>query len=138
MDLKHIKLNVAAAELPTVIFSDYAQRAADYITPPSDDRGRVPDINKSTQLRKFYDELSLWHDKVMHAQDRDAEYQKAAPFIQMLKAKAAYAQGRGHVNARFTELFQHIIGEIGSPDGLKHAKLFFEAVLGFRKALEQK
>ena len=129
MDLNQIKLNTE--QLPVDIFSTVAQEAAEYI------QTNGSEINKSTQLRKFYDELAMWHDKVFQAADRAGEYQKAAPFIQMLKAKAAYAQGRGHVDKHFVDMFNRIIGEINSADSLKNAKLFFEAVLGFRKANEK-
>ena len=129
MDLNQIKLNTE--QLPVDIFSTVAQEAAEYI------QTNGSEINKSTQLRKFYDELAMWHDKVFQAADRADEYQKAAPFIQMLKAKAAYAQGRGHVDKHFVDMFNRIIGEINSADSLKNAKLFFEAVLGFRKANEK-
>ncbi|WP_373796418.1 type III-A CRISPR-associated protein Csm2 [Neisseria dentiae] len=128
MDLNRIKLNTE--QLPVDIFSTVAQEAAEHIQDFKK--------NKPTQLRKFYDELAMWHDKVFQAADRADEYQKAAPFIQMLKAKAAYAKGRDHVNEQFVGLFNHIIGEINSADSLKNAKLFFEAVLGFRKAHEAK
>lgn len=135
MDLNQIKLNTE--QLPVDIFSTVAQEAAEHIQPQPNERGRTADTNKSTQLRKFYDELAMWHDKVFQAADRAGEYQKAAPFIQMLKAKAAYAQGRGHVDKHFVDMFNRIIGEINSADSLKNAKLFFEAVLGFRKANEK-
>lgn len=134
MDLNRIKLDTLAQD----IFSDVAEDAAQHIVPRPNDGGRVADINKSTQLRKFYDELAMWHDKVFQAADRDKAYQQAAPFIHMLKAKAAYSEGRGHVDKHFVEVFNRIISQISSPDTLKHAKLFFEAVLGFRKASEQK
>ena len=56
--------------------------------------------NKSTQLRKFYDELVMWTDKV-HAigklepgqkssEVRAARYRDSAPFIKMMNAKVAY------------------------------------------------
>ncbi|MFC3875420.1 type III-A CRISPR-associated protein Csm2 [Neisseria musculi] len=130
MDLNRIKLNTE--QLPVDIFSTVAQEAAEYIHDFNKSK------NKSTQLRKFYDELAMWHDKVFQAADRAGEYQKAAPFIQMLKAKAAYARGREHVNEQFVDMFNHIIDQINSADALKNAKLFFEAVLGFRKVSEAK
>lgn len=130
MNLNRIKLNTG--QLPVDIFSTVAQEAAEYI------QTNGSEINKSSQLRKFYDELAMWHDKVFQAADRNAEYQKAAPFIQMLKAKAAYAKGRKYVDDQFLDMFNHIIGQINSADSLKNAKLFFEAVLGFRKAHEAK
>lgn len=134
MDLQKIKLD----HLADNIFSEVAKEAADFIS-PSIERGRT-DVNKSTQLRKFYDELMMWHDKVLFAkdQDRQAAYVQVAPFIQMLKAKAAYSLGRKYVNENFVKVFNQIISQINSPDTLKHAKLFFEAVLAFRKASEQK
>ena len=124
MDLNQIKLNTE--QLPVDIFSTVAQEAAEHIQPQLNERGRTADTNKSTQLRKFYDELAMWHDKVFQAADRAGEYQKAA-----------YAQGRGHVDKHFVDMFNRIIGEINSADSLKNAKLFFEAVLGFRKANEK-
>ncbi len=129
MDLNRIKLNTE--QLPVDIFSTVAQEAAEYIQTNGSEN------NRSSQLRKFYDELAMWHDKVFQAADRAGEYQKAAPFIQMLKAKAAYAKGRRHVDDKFIDIFNRIIGEINSADSLKNAKLFFEAVLGFRKANEK-
>ena len=129
LDLNLIKLD----KLENNIFSTIAEAAAGYITSKA---GK--DKNKFTQLRKFYDELVMWHDRVFRVSNRDSEYQKAAPFIQILKAKAAYSQGRGHVDKNFTDVFNRIIGQIHTPDTLKNAKLFFEAVLGYRKAAEQK
>ena len=127
MELNKIKLD----KLEIDIFSDTARNAAEHIS-------QNKDKNKSTQLRKFYDELAMWHDKVFQAASREEAYQNAAPFIQMMKAKAAYSKGRKHVDDNFVDVFNQIIGQIHSPDSLKNAKLFFEAVLGFRKANEEK
>lgn len=146
MNLNLIKLDSLAEN----IFSEVAQETADFIHPQQEKdkfgklkydkegKPKYEDSNKSTQLRKFYDELVMWHDKVFHATERSEAYRQAAPFIHMLKAKAAYSQGRGHVDKNFVDVFNRIISQINSPETLKHAKLFFEAVLGFRKASEQK
>ena len=127
MELNKIKLD----KLEIDIFSDTARNAAEHIS-------QNKDKNKSTQLRKFYDELAMWHDKVFQAASREEAYQNAAPFIQMLRAKAAYSKGRSHVDDNFRAVFNQIIGQIHNADTLKNAKLFFEAVLGFRRANEQK
>lgn len=127
MNLNDIKLGKLDAD----IFSRVAEEAAEYIS-------QSQHLNKSTQLRKFYDELTMWHDKVFQAASREEAYQNAAPFIQMLKAKAAYSKGRKHVDDNFVDVFNQIIGQIHNADTLKNAKLFFEAVLGFRRANEQK
>ena len=96
--------------------------------------------NKSSQLRKFYDELVMWHDKLAFektADARAAKYRELAPFIKMMNAKVAYARGRGHVDQNFEQLFSHLIRQIACPATLKNAKLFMEAVLGFLKAEEK-
>lgn len=97
--------------------------------------------NKSTQLRKFYDELVMWFDKVNLERSKDAKvskYTEVAPFIKMMNAKVAYAKGRDHVDACFEHMFSHLIRQIDSPDTLKHAKLFMEAFMGFYKVHEEK
>lgn len=57
--------------------------------------------NNSTQLRKFYDELVMWFDKVHSERTKEAKtnkYAEVAPFIKMMNAKVAYAKGRDHVD----------------------------------------
>lgn len=96
--------------------------------------------NKSTQLRKFYDELTLWFDKVHREQSKEAranKYAEVAPFIKMLNAKVAYARGRDHVDECFEQMFSHLIRQVSDADSLKHAKLFMEAFMGFYKAQEK-
>ena len=101
MDLNTISLK---QPLNPKIYSDIAEQAADYITPKAtfDPRKgkeiiKNRDANKSTQLRKYYDELAMWDDKIHRAADKNTEYQKSAPYIHMLKAKAAYAKVVGDV-----------------------------------------
>jgi len=97
-------------------------------------------INQSTQLRKFYDELVMWFDKVNLERTKDAKtlkYTEVEPFIKMMNAKVAYARGRGHVDECFEQMFSHLIRQITDADSLKHAKLFMEAFMGFYKAQEK-
>lgn len=115
------------------LFDTIAQAKAKDIA--SEGRGRK---NKSTQLRKFYDELVMWHDKVfLTGADREKTYTELAPFIKMLCAKVTYAQARDHVGQNFETLFNHVIRSINSPGTLKQAKLFIEAFMGFYKAEEK-
>ena len=123
MNLQDINLK----KLSDNIFSDIAEAAAKHISSPNQ--------NKASQIRKFYDELAMWDEKIHR---NKAEYDKSAPFIHMLKAKVAYAKGRGHVDANFVAIFNHLIDQISDPQTLRHAKLFFEAMLGYRKAYETK
>ncbi|MDO4776207.1 MAG: type III-A CRISPR-associated protein Csm2 [Cardiobacteriaceae bacterium] len=151
MDLQ--KITLKDIDRNPAIFSDIAEEAAKYIHPHQkrDRQGRLQhdrdgnpiyeSHNKSTQLRKFYDELAMWDSKIhrpLNQESRQAEYDKAAPFIHMLKAKVAYAKSREHVNEDFCKIFNRLITQINDPGTLHHAKLFFEAMLGFRKAAESK
>lgn len=133
MDLEHImeRIKFKTGEMPSDIFSDIASEAADHIASSGN-------TNKTTQLRKFYDELVMWHDKVHNEQkeNREAKYKELAPYIKMLNAKVAYACGRKLVNDDFRNLFSHCIRQIDDPETLKHCKLFMEALIGFRKAKE--
>ncbi len=97
--------------------------------------------NKSSQLRKFYDELVMWFEKVNLERTTEAKaskYTEVAPFIKMMKAKVAYAKGRGHIDDCFEQMFSRLIHQVDSPDTLKHAKLFMEAFMGFYKVHERK
>lgn len=126
-------LNIKFGEnRPAGIFSDIAEQAAEQI---KEGKG---DANKTTQLRKFYDELAMWNERVQSADNQAEEYKKLEAFIKMLKAKVAYAQGRKHINANFSDVFNHCIDQVHSAETLREAKLFMEAVMGYCKLFEAK
>ena len=124
---------VNISNLTASLFADQAQKAAQACVAEKE--------NKTTQIRRFYDELVLWYDKVFavkNSDEQDQRLERALPYIQMLRAKAAYARGRGLINDTFLEMFNHIIQQIQNKDQLKNAKLFMEAFLGYKKNLETK
>lgn len=123
-----IKL-ILKAPLPPDLFSRQAEQAAKLCC------GR--DVNKSSQIRRFYDELVLWHDQVRSSGDAGAKFEEVRPYVQMLRAKVAYANARGLVDAQFKTIFDELINGIDSPESLENAKLFFEALLGFKKYFEE-
>lgn len=132
IDVSDIKFGTP---LPEQIFADIARDKARLVATAGEGRK-----NKSSQLRKFYDELVMWQEKVGLEPTADARrerYQELAPYIKMLTAKVAYALARGHVDPCFEKLFAHVIRQIRCPETLKHAKLFMEAFLGFYKAEEK-
>jgi len=107
------------------LFDGIAKRTAKAIAEA--DRYR----NKPTQLRQFYDELVMWEEKARQAPERFAEY---LPFIRMLNAKAAYAEGRKHVDRTFVDLMAHCFSQVDDLTTLRNFKLFYEAFLGFYKS----
>ena len=124
------------------LFANRAQEAAQDCVVFNKDKNKEEDINKTTQIRRFYDELVLFHDKVflgtLSPREQDEKFRDALPYIQMLRAKAAYAKGRNLINGTFFGMFDCIIKQIQNKDQLKTAKLFMEAFLGYKKSLEKK
>jgi CRISPR-associated protein Csm2 len=51
----------------------------------------------------------------------------------MLRAKAAYAQGRKLVDVNFTAFIEKIVGDVECPKTLSNGQTLFEAVMGFLK-----
>jgi CRISPR-associated protein Csm2 len=107
------------------LFADIAGQLAEEVARGSGDR-----VNKSTQLRRFYDELVMWQAKVGTSEERFVD---AQPYIYMLKAKVAYSRGREHVDANFEALFRRVIDQAVSATTLRQAKLFMEAFMAFYK-----
>ncbi len=87
-------------------------------------------VNKSTQLRKFYDEVVLWDNKVLLHPEKFDEY---LPFIRMLNAKVAYAEGRKLVDHNFVSLLNNGLKQVICAETLHTFKLFMEAFMGFYK-----
>lgn len=110
-------------QLDPQLFNEIAKRCAETI-------GENQKRNKPSQLRRFYDELAMWAEKAKQHPERFEEYR---PFILMLNAKAAYADGRELVDGNFVKLLNHCLRQVEDAKTLGHAKLFFEAFLGFYK-----
>ena len=68
--------------------------------------------------------------KVGSSSERFAQHE---PFIQMLKAKVAYAEGRNKVDANFAALLRRVVDEAKNAATLKQARLFMEAFMAFYK-----
>lgn len=119
VQLPIFKLDVITKEL----FNEIAENWARILS----DEGQK---NKSTQIRRFYDELVLWCDRV---DGNPEEYKRAEPFIYMMRSKVAYAEGRKTVSENFKRFMNNLIREIHDAQTLKNAKLFMEAVVGFYK-----
>ncbi len=114
----------AGESIDPALFDETAQRAAKQVA------NCGLQMNKTTQLRRFYDELVMWEEKVRQNPGKFDEY---LPFIRMLKAKAAYAEGRKLVDGAFVDLLRQTLDFAKSADDLRIAKLFLEAFLGFYK-----
>lgn len=116
------------------LYANIAEEKAQFLADNPGDR------NKYTQLRRFYDELCLWNEKVNSRgtpQEKQVRYAKFAPLIKMLNAKVVYAEGRKHVDSNFVALFREVISQIKDHQTLEQGKLFMEAFMGFYKATKK-
>lgn len=120
-DWAHIKFG---SKIDPELFSSVALSAAQQVSKAGDK------VNKPTQLRRFYDELCLWEQRVLEQQE---SFDDCLPFIRMLNAKVAYAKGRDLVDDTYQSLFQHTLNEIKDAASLRTCKLFWEAFTGFYK-----
>ncbi len=116
------------------LFSETAEQAALKLCSP-----KIKE-NAPSQIRRFYDELVMWDEKLNAKQpeQRQEAFREFVPYIQMIRAKLAYSQGRSLITKDFNDVFSHLIKEIKDPSSLRNAKLFFEAFLGFTKAINPK
>ena len=95
--------------------------------------GRPQDKNnKTTQLRRFFDELVRLNSQAEHDHDQK-HWELILPQVHMLIAQAAYAQGRELVTASFVKLFRSGIEQINQPKDLKVFTSFLECFIGFYK-----
>lgn len=88
--------------------------------------------NKSTQIRRFYDELVGWQERIG---SDDEKFKQYVAFIKMLNAKAAYAEGRNLVTPEFVKWFRDCVAQVNDARTLNHFRLHFEAMLGFLKSI---
>lgn len=83
-------------------------------------------INKRSQVRKFYDEVNR-----LNALAKNEVWEDILPYVNMLIAKATYAQGRKLVTEDFVDFLKHSIGQIEGPKDLDVFSNLFEAFMGF-------
>jgi CRISPR-associated protein Csm2 len=100
-----------------------------------DNRGREKQ-NSSTQLRRFFDEITRLNIK---AQSEVEPWELIMPQVHMMVAKAAYAKGRDLVTDSFVTLFGDTIrGQVKDRDDLQVFTNFFETFIGFYKSYRKK
>jgi CRISPR-associated protein Csm2 len=91
---------------------------------------------KTTQMRRFYDDLKAIERKIMSGKDlqaQQANFERDRALIVMFKAKAVYAEKRRVAPPEFT---QFIFDHVASIKDLNDFKAFikvFESVVAFHK-----
>lgn len=104
------------------LFSDIAEKLAEKFA------GSSKSKNKRSQIRKFYDEVLRLN--AMAKADPD-DWENILPFVNMLIAKTAYAEGRNLVTEDFVDFMKKSIAQIQNPEDLNVFSSFFESLIGF-------
>lgn len=112
------------------LFSRTAEELAAVLS-QGDDR-----LNKRTQIRRFYDEVVRLNALARSGGD-DSTWEDILPYLNMLIAKAAYAEGRKLVSEEFVKFIRDAIGQVSQPRDLAVFANLFEAFMGFYRKYRQ-
>ncbi|HHT9125980.1 MAG TPA: type III-A CRISPR-associated protein Csm2 [Candidatus Brocadiia bacterium] len=95
---------------------------------------KVLEKNKSSQIRKFYNEVLKYTKDLKSGED----YKLILPYMKMLNAKTAYAEGRKLITDEFKSFIKLSIGHLteDKPETLELFASFFEAFMGYYKYYE--
>lgn len=129
MDISKIVFSEPSPELYDTVADSMAKAVAE------SGKADRKEKNKSTQLRKFYDEIVMWDQRVKTNPDKFNEY---LPLIRMINAKVAYAKGRELVDDNFFNLMKRCLGEVKDVRTFGNCKKFLEAFMGFYKMYQPK
>lgn len=120
------------------LFSDVAEKTAEDIAKSGQTRTRDGEMklvhNRRTQIRKFYDEV-LRLNGIVKGNPEDWDH--VLPYVNMLIAKAAYANGRSSlVTDDFVALLKECVAQVQKPSDLDVFANFFESFMGFYRRYE--
>jgi CRISPR-associated protein Csm2 len=99
-------------------------------------KGDKLEKNKISQIRKFYDEVLRFSDFLKAGED----YKAILPYVKMLNAKAAYAEGRKLITTEFKNFIKQSLDHLteNNPQAFELFSSFFEAFMGYYKFEESK
>lgn len=118
------------------MYDTLAEQVAKQLAADCDEEKNGKNMNKPAQLRRFYDEIVMWEQRL---RQNPESYSASLPLIRMLNAKVAYAQARDLVTGSYRDLFRKLLAQLdenSSVQTFQNLKLFLEAVMGFYKGLK--
>ncbi|RMG43134.1 MAG: type III-A CRISPR-associated protein Csm2 [Candidatus Dadabacteria bacterium] len=93
--------------------------------------------NKSSQIRKYYDELVALEDRLRVSDEPERDWAVIKPLVKMTVAKVAYAQARELVTPNFVKFVKSGVDQINDHQDLSVFTTLFEAVIAFKKLEEE-
>lgn len=113
------------------LFSNIAEELAKRIKKEGLDNKENLKKNKSTQIRKFYDELLRIKNLIKKPED----YQNYKPYIVMVKSKVAYSKGRDLVTKVVYDFISDGIEKSTDYRNFEIFMNFFESVIAYYKMI---
>lgn len=107
------------------LFSDIAEKIAKDIADE-----KQGNLNKATQIRKFYDEVVRFDSMLKENTD---EFENILPYFKMLNAKAAYAMGRGLISQKFKDFIADGVRQVNDWQDFTVFAGLFESFMGYYK-----
>ena len=97
-------------------------------------------VNKYTQIRKFYDETTAHKTFIISKpEDKHQEiFRQRLPYIKMMNAKLEYSHARNLIGRECLDLLKNCINEIKDLDDFYAFADFFEALMAFYKKYDVK
>jgi CRISPR-associated protein Csm2 len=92
-------------------------------------------LNKPTQIRKFFDEVIRYQGMIQATPD---DFIAMLPYIKMLNAKAAYANGRDLIGSSFKSFIEGSLKQVSTREDFDIFCTLFEAFMGFYKFCVEK
>lgn len=87
-------------------------------------------INKPSQIRKFYEEVLKFDNRLKTNED---DFDNILPYLKMINAKVAYAVGRDLVSKGFKDFISTSLEQINDKKDFDVFASLFEAFMGYYK-----
>lgn len=129
-----VKTSFKATEFSELI-KNKALEVAQAIKREADDNKNV---NKNTQIRKFFDDLYVVKTKIDSADDKEKVFKENLPLIYLVASKCAYAKGRKHIGEVFYQFIKSNVLDIETLEDFSKFISYFEATLGYYRYLNPK
>lgn len=113
------------------LFSNVAEELANKIKKEGLDNNGNLKKNKSTQIRKFYDELL----RIKNLIKKPDDYENYKPYIVMVKSRVAYSKGRDLVTKVVYDFISDGIAKSTDYKNFEIFMNFFESVIAYYKMI---
>ncbi len=124
-----------AKDLAREIFNEHAPKKDDHFVKKDYNKTqKEKKINNPAQIRKFYDEILNYYNKLKINPDRFEEY---LPYINMINSKLAYAKARNLIGEKFESFISRCLALIKDQKDYEVFVKLFEAFLGYFKYFEE-